>query len=117
MAANFNTVPAALSFLEVNTRLQVEHCVTQQTTGIDLVVEQLRIADGHPLRLTATPAPQGHAFEFRINAEDVGRGFLPTPGRSRRLRRPDCVRGQAEYRSRSIFRLLGEPQKRPCPPP
>ena len=70
----------AISFLEVNTRLQVEHTVTEQTTGIDLVVEQLRIADGLPLRITETPVPQGHAFEFRINAEDVGRGFLPTPG-------------------------------------
>ena len=70
----------ALSFLEVNTRLQVEHTVTEQTTGIDLVVEQLRIADGHALSITETPLPQGHAFEFRINAEDVGRGFLPSPG-------------------------------------
>jgi len=70
----------AISFLEVNTRLQVEHPVTEQTTGIDLVVEQLRIADGHQLAVTQTPAPLGHAIEFRINAEDVGRGFLPTPG-------------------------------------
>ena len=70
----------AISFLEVNTRLQVEHTVTEQTTGIDLVLEQLRIADGHALTITETPAPQGHAFEFRINAEDVGRGFLPSPG-------------------------------------
>lgn len=69
-----------LSFLEVNTRLQVEHPVTEETTGIDLVIEQLRIADGFPLSFSETPAPRGHSFEFRINAEDAGKGFLPTPG-------------------------------------
>lgn len=78
----------AISFLEVNTRLQVEHPVTEQTTGVDLVVEQLRVADGLPLSITETPAPLGHAIEFRINAEDVGRGFLPTPGPVRRFDAP-----------------------------
>ena len=77
-----------ISFLEVNTRLQVEHPITEMTTGIDIAVEQLRIADGLPLRVTETPAPQGHAFEFRLNAEDPGRGFLPTPGKITRLRAP-----------------------------
>ena len=78
----------AISFLEVNTRLQVEHPVTEQTTGIDLVVEQLRVADGLPLSIQETPKPTGHSFEFRINAEDVGRGFLPTPGKIQRFEAP-----------------------------
>lgn len=77
-----------ISFLEVNTRLQVEHPITEETTGIDIVIEQLRIADGKELSVTDTPAPRGHAFEFRINAEDPGRGFLPTPGLITRFRAP-----------------------------
>lgn len=68
------------SFLEVNTRLQVEHTVTEETTGIDLVIAQLEIARGKRLDNTETPPPHGHAFEFRINAEDPARGFLPVSG-------------------------------------
>ncbi|CAN7190501.1 ATP-grasp domain-containing protein [Microbacterium foliorum] len=77
-----------ISFLEVNTRLQVEHPVTEEVTGTDLVREQFRIAFGEGISFTETPTPTGHAFEFRINAEDPGRGFLPSPGRVESLRIP-----------------------------
>ena len=77
-----------LSFLEVNTRLQVEHPVTEETVGIDLIVEHLRIAQGLPLNINETPKPRGHAIEFRINAEDVANGFLPTPGTITRFEVP-----------------------------
>lgn len=69
-----------ISFLEVNTRLQVEHPVTEETAGIDLVLEQFKIANGETLELTEDPTPRGHSIEFRINGEDAGRNFLPAPG-------------------------------------
>ncbi|MGW6033597.1 acetyl/propionyl/methylcrotonyl-CoA carboxylase subunit alpha [Gordonia terrae] len=69
-----------VSFLEVNTRLQVEHPVTEETAGIDLVRQQFRIANGEKLEFTEDPTPRGHSFEFRINGEDAGRNFLPAPG-------------------------------------
>ena len=67
-------------FLEMNTRIQVEHTITEEVFGIDLVAEQIKIAWGEPLSITETPPPIGHAIEFRINAEDPSRGFIPNPG-------------------------------------
>jgi acetyl-CoA/propionyl-CoA carboxylase biotin carboxyl carrier protein len=68
-----------ISFLEVNTRLQVEHPVSEEVTGLDLVREQFRIAEGGKLEY-GDPVVSGHSFEFRINGEDAGRNFMPAPG-------------------------------------
>src|SRR5690242_12980972 len=76
-----------ISFLEVNTRLQVEHPVSEEVTGLDLVREQLRIAAGEPLGY-ADPEIRGHSIEFRINGEDAGRNFLPQPGTVTRFEPP-----------------------------
>jgi acetyl-CoA/propionyl-CoA carboxylase biotin carboxyl carrier protein len=78
----------SISFLEVNTRLQVEHPVSEETSGLDLVRQQFRIADGLELEITEDPEPRGHSIEFRINAEDAGRNFLPAPGPVTRLEIP-----------------------------
>ncbi len=78
-----------LRFMEMNTRLQVEHSVTEMRVGLDLVAEQIRVAAGHPLSIRQTQvAPHGHAIECRINAEDPSQGFRPAPGRIARWEPP-----------------------------
>ncbi|RZS90242.1 biotin carboxyl carrier protein /biotin carboxylase [Motilibacter rhizosphaerae] len=76
-----------ISFLEVNTRLQVEHPVSEEVAGIDLVLEQFRLAQGEPLGYDDPPV-RGHSIEFRVNGEDPSKGWLPAPGRITRWRPP-----------------------------
>ncbi|GAA2844244.1 acetyl/propionyl/methylcrotonyl-CoA carboxylase subunit alpha [Crossiella cryophila] len=94
-----------ISFLEVNTRLQVEHPVSEETAGIDLVREQFRIAAGEKLRFDTDPEPRGHSIEFRINGEDAGRNFLPAPGTVTRFLPPTGpgVRVDAGVESGSVI--------------
>lgn len=93
-----------ISFLEVNTRLQVEHPVTEEVTGLDLVREMFRIADGEELGY-GDPVLRGHSFEFRINGEDPGRGFLPAPGTVTKFNAPSGpgVRLDAGVESGSVI--------------
>ena len=97
-------VDGTISFLEVNTRLQVEHPVSEEVTGIDLVREQFRIARGESIDPT-DPEVKGHSIEFRINGEDPGRGFLPAPGSLTRWELPSGpgVRVDAGFRSGDVI--------------
>ena len=82
-------------FLEMNTRVQVEHCVTEMTTGIDIVKEGIRAAAGEPLSITQDEVElRGHAIECRINAEDASKNFAPAPGRIGAYKEP-CGPGRA----------------------
>jgi acetyl-CoA carboxylase biotin carboxylase subunit len=96
----------AFSFLEINTRLQVEHPVTEAVTGVDIVREQLTIAAGSPLTVRQTDVEmRGHAIECRINAEDARAGFLPSPGEVTRWAPPQGCNVRVDTHCYSGYRI------------
>ncbi len=102
--------PEAFFFMEMNTRLQVEHAVTEMVLGVDLVEWQVRVAAGEPLAWTTqgvVPPPKGHAVEARVYAEDPSRGFLPSSGAIVGLREPDSFEGVRVDSSLSIGAQIG----------